>query len=33
MKTEPHRQELDPADAVELKDESAAPPEHAGQKR
>jgi uncharacterized protein (TIGR00730 family) len=33
MTTEPHRQELDPADAVELKDESAAPPEHAAQKR
>lgn len=33
MTTEPHRQELDPADAVELKDESAAPPEQPAQKR
>lgn len=29
----PHRQELDPTDAVELKDESAAPPEQPEQKR
>lgn len=33
MTTEPHRQELDPTDAVELKDESAAPPEQPAQKK
>ena len=32
MTTEPHRQELDPAEAVDLQDESAAPPEQAEQK-